>query len=354
MSGTAVADEIMPGVSPEDQRLLANLAKKCSKCKEAIDGLFVHVQVANELTGAKDQYHCKDCDNTYGKLKRWFKHDGEAKLGWQAMSTEEKAQAMKDLRGTEGDKLKMRFMQNVTNTTFKRQSWKFSAQGDFEVAADVEAKLKAEGKEAEWQQTLANGRFMTDPETGKKLVWRPKYSFAFSNEHQDQETKKRQFDLTEDNCDRALLQKAKKQKKEEPSSAKALKKLGGDQESNGEALPQVPLTEAHKKRLESILPKLQDDQLKFAATLIQADAPDMKDYITNNTLNAAKTLNTSMNEAIVLIQKILDAKSAAKGDIANLFAAIKEANSQNKIIGAKLREGIKEYKGAAGAAAGGA
>ena len=132
MSGTAVADEIMPAADAAanaiavaslgsgDAKLITDIAKRCSKCKELIDGLFVQVQAANELTGAKDQFHCKECDNTYGKLKRWFNKDEEAKIGWKKMSTEEKAQAMKDIRGLEGDKLKMKFMQSVTNTSFKR------------------------------------------------------------------------------------------------------------------------------------------------------------------------------------------------------------------------------------------
>lgn len=333
-----------------DAKLITDIAKRCSKCKELIDGLFVQVQAANELTGAKDQFHCKECDNTYGKLKRWFNKDEEAKIGWKKMSTEEKAQAMKDIRGLEGDKLKMKFMQSVTNTSFKRHTWKFSAQGDFEDAKEVEEKLKAEGKEAEWQQIIANGRFMSDPESGKKLVWRPRYSFGFSNEHQDVETRKRQFDLAEDNCDKALLQQAKKARKEAVDpEAKAGKRKGKDKQ-NGEDLPQVALTPAHIKRLEGALPKLQDDQLKLATTIVQADAPDMKDFITQNTLKAAKTLNGSLSDAIGLIQKYLDAKSAPKGDLTSLLAAVKEGNSQNKIISAKLKEGIKEQESAAAAA----
>ena len=143
------------------------------------------------------------------------------------------------------------------------------------------------------------------------------------------------------------IKKAKKIKEIKPPAdpTEAPEAANAENGENGEnipvntpVVPTLPLTPAQVKRLETIIPKLEEAQLTLNSLIVDAQQPAMTDNVAPAVLRQSKETEEALSGAITHAKKYLMAKEAPKGHMKTVFENVKKSFDQTKVYNGNLKE----------------
>ena len=205
---------------------------------------------------------------------------------------------------------------------------KYSSHGSFWSKDDLHAELVTKAnKQAEYDAIIANSSTMDCPVTGTTLYWKPEYSYQKTTEEVNEESRVRAVRADE-------IVKGEK----DPSKNAKRRKLNPE---NGPD-PEEPkaLTDSHKKRMERLIPKMQQQVLELCELLNEAGNPENAGAIAPATMAKAKLSMEKGDAAAKTLEAIFQAQKAVKGETTNAFATAKEAQDEMKALKDKLKADI--------------
>ena len=205
---------------------------------------------------------------------------------------------------------------------------KVSSHGSFWSKDDLHAELVTKAnKQADYDAIIANSSTMDCPVTGTTLYWKPEYSYQKTTEEVNEESRVRAVRADE-------IVKGEK----DPSKNAKRRKLNAE---NGPD-PEEPkaLTDSHKKRMERLIPKMQQQVLELCELLNEAGNPENAGAIAPATMAKAKLSMEKGDAAAKTLEAIFQAQKAVKGETNNAFATAKEAQDEMKALKDKLKADI--------------
>ena len=205
---------------------------------------------------------------------------------------------------------------------------KVSSHGSFWSKDDLFAELVTKAnKQAEYDAIIDNSSTMDCPVTGTTLYWKPEYTYQNTTEEVNEESRVRAVRADE-------IVKGEK----DPSKNAKRRKLNGGNEPD----PEEPkaLTDSHKKRMERLIPKMQQQVLELCELLNEAGNPENAGAIAPATLAKAKLSMEKGDAAAKTLEAIFQAQKAVKGETHNAFATAKEAQDEMKALKDKLKADI--------------
>ena len=206
---------------------------------------------------------------------------------------------------------------------------KVSSHGSFWSKDDLYAELVTkENKQAEYDAIIDNSSTMDCPVTGTTLYWKPEYSYQKTTEEVNEESRVRDVRADE-------IVKGEK----DPNKAKR-RKLGKENEPDPEIEEPKALTDSHKKRMERLIPKMQQQVLELCELLNEAGNPENAGAIAPATITKAKLSMEKGDAAANTLDAIFQAQKAVKGETNDAFATAKEAQDEMKALKDKLRADI--------------
>ena len=204
-----------------------------------------------------------------------------------------------------------------------------SSHGSFWSKDDLFAELVTKAnKQAEYDAIIANSSTMDCPVTGTTLYWKPEYTYQNTTEEVNEESRVRAVHADE-------IVKGEK----DPNKAKR-RKLGKENKPDPEIEEPKALTDSHKKRMERVIPKMQQQVLELCELLNEAGNPENAGAIAPATMAKAKLSMEKGDAAAKTLEAIFQAQKAVKGETNNAFATAKEAQDEMKALKDKLKADI--------------
>ena len=211
--------------------------------------------------------------------------------------------------------------------------------GDFHTAEHLD--LLMADRPDERDAIKANSHTMICTITGKTMHWKPTYSLCISNEETDSMTQKREVEGEQ------AIKKATAKQLASLEAAEAGRAVEGGEPpppkkrktTNSDDTPK-PLNEAVTKRLEKVIPKLEDSILKITTKLATAETPEKAGLVGIQVLAKAKQIKTDLEEALKEATSLYTLKRARKGEAASVFDLVKQASAQVKQICTKIEEDV--------------
>ena len=207
---------------------------------------------------------------------------------------------------------------------------KVSSHGSFWSKDDLFAELVTKAnKQADYDAIIANSSTMDCPVTGTTLYWKPEYSYQKTTEEVNEESRVRAVRADE-------IVKGEKG----PSTKAKRRKLGKENEPDPEIEEPKALTDSHKKRMERLIPKMQQQVLELCTLINEAGDPANAGAIAPATIAKAKLSMEKGDAAANTLDAIFQAQKAVKGETHNAFATAKEAQDEMKALKDKLKADI--------------
>ena len=309
-----------------------NEANMCCSCLQETElDLCVVIQKEDVIKGTKAQSRCRKCHNLRGRVSTLIKTTGGLDE-YKEFNNDERVDFMNKARDLCGNQLHKQLVESIQWVKTQRNTVQFSEHGDFE-DEDV-LKDRYETQPAVFDNIKANARSMKDPIRGVTMYLVPKFTVNISSEDTILKESKRR--LESESTAKRSVQPQKKIKTEKPLE------IGdgagpADQAKSWAQMPQAVLPEGQLARIAKSLPKLEELQLGFTTTMVEAESPEVEDFMAPKLLEKARELRTFLDDVIVIYQGKLTSKSAAKGEMKAHFENARDRTDQIKTIELQIK-----------------
>ena len=170
-----------------------------------------------------------------------------------------------------------------------------------------------------------------------RQVWMPKYKLAFNNEEVDTEERKRKVEGS------AALKPPKKVKAEKPSKV-IPDGDGAALDMQDMVVPVIP--EGQLKRINKMIPSMEEMLHILASNLLEADAPESSEYVPTGPLTKAKDLETTTTTLLDKVKGFAETGKAHKSALKETFDECKEKTKQiisvNELLSTYLEQVPRE------------
>ena len=234
---------------------------------------------------------------------------------WKDFTCDERADFMK--KGKEcGRNLHKQMVESTQWVETRKETTKFDKGGKLEDEDELEEKYK--DKPDILDNIKANAASMIDPVRLVRMFYAPKYSVLISKENSLTEGSKRKLE-SETTVRKAVVPSKKPKTGKEPLAVR----LFGDGEPLAEQeeaqtwgeMPQVDIPPGQILRITRSLPKLEEVQLNFSTTMVEAEAPEVSEFMAPKLLERARALRSVLDKTIVNYKSKRESKKAAKGEM---------------------------------------
>eukprot|EP00973_Karenia_brevis_P081217 11261056-Karenia_brevis.AAC.1 len=170
---------------------------------------------------------------------------------------------------------------------------------------DVREKFKNKPKQIEY--ILKDAMTIWDNLLRCNLYWVPEYNLSLQNEALDIEEKKHRIEQ-----DNVIKKATKKELTGEPDQDP---KGDGPKPKRPKAEPGAlaPLGQAQVRRLEKLIPLIEEAQFGLASKVTQASAPNVKEFVPPNTVKKAIATEKDLARIIPAAKKMFQDGVAPKG-----------------------------------------
>ena len=308
--------------------------KTCCSCRNAVPPEDIRqVQKTDVLKGTVDQWRCKRCVALLGRLARLTKGTGTPCL--RDLTAEERTEFMKSNQNLFGKDLQKAITDINIQARLRKSGTTFSQHGDFiDIEGEDGVKAKYSNRPDQLANILERGQRITCPVRGVEAVWVPKYTLNITDEeHETDETKRKmQADYT--------IKKAKVSKlaKQEPPPTNTDGE--GDQEDKDKRMVNIGV--GQKKRIEKIIPKLEDQKLKPSSNIGVISAPDMQGHIGQKQLDKYMSIESNLTDTVSKLKEAFAQQTAPAGHVAKLLKSVAETAESAATASSRLDELLQE------------
>ena len=102
-------------------------------------------------------------------------------------------------------------------------------------------------------------------------------------------------------------------------------------------MPQVDIPPGQILRITKSLPKLEEVQLNFSTTMVEAEAPEVSEFMAPKLLERARALRSVLDKTIVNYKSKRESKKAAKGEMKEHFDTARTSMENIKNIECQVK-----------------
>ena len=315
----------------------SNVLSVCCSCREEVPiGETVCVQKANPITGAVSQRRCRRCNAFRSRLTRMTKNNETAKVGFQNLNTEERTAFYKTCKDLCGPTLTKRLMESITTSSNFKNTMLHNCAGEFQDYDVLEEKYKE--KPIEWENIKANSVEAIHPTRLVKQLWMPTLTLSMTREQVHLTEAKRKLDSEK------VIKPDKKPKTIADAQHSWDQAAGVDVAHQGKGPKKCikgeavkkSIGEGQKKRLNTLIEKLETDQLSLQQSKLDLDAPGADKLVPTRYKDKLNNALDTTSKHINLAKEYLQAGEADAGAVKDWFGEVKPILDSNESIRGKI------------------
>lgn len=298
----------------------------CCVCGQSfgIDGI-TKVQNPDSICSDKTnaQIRCKGCNALKSRISRIMKSAGDELIGYHNFSQDERKEFYKKAQLMCGAHLQKLLTETVTTVNIRRMSDTLTTQGNFLPVDEVVTEWN-KTKPIMLQNLLANAPRMTCSTTKAELIFVPTYTMKIEKVNIQEDTRKRKLESE------TRIQKVKAIKKEP-----AADQMDGPTVAPRDA-PKT-LSEQQVKRLHVAIGKCETHKMTYAATMVEAQAPEMTEHVPPAVVTNFKNTLGLVDELIATATDMASTRKATSADFKRIFPELKHNLDTAKALNTTLR-----------------
>ncbi|CAK0852714.1 unnamed protein product [Prorocentrum cordatum] len=303
----------------------SSMANLCCSCSKPLGDNGVLVFRAGHKKADAGVFRCRVCHNLKSRMGHMFTKGLLDRSRFNAVGVDQRTSILEGAKHLYGDKLKLYIEESLERISETSETSLFKGTGVFKDESELETMFK--DKPNVLAAIYRNARTITCATTERKLWELPTYETVHVHKEQTTEIRKRKVH-------NESTAKAAKQPKTKPED--------GPNDPAGPPKDQKQLTASDTKRLNAAVDKVQKEKLAFGGLVANVKAPEMSDYISARTLQAAIDAETTLEQLEKTLGMALTAETVAKGFVKDACAEVASALEECKRLKPRVQGALGE------------